>query len=95
MRVNPKGAQSAGSCPSSLSSSRSSVAFSDLCRALRAAPTFSGSISVNGLPQCGVEAQHRGTRLPPNRCREWSEAIRQNIEALGLVIRVSGLVRLV
>ena len=59
MRVNPKGAQSAGSCPSSLSSSRSSIAFSDLCRALRAAPTFSGSISVNGLPQCGVEAHMR------------------------------------
>ena len=95
MRVNPKGAQLSRFLPEQSLLSRSSIAFSDLCRALRAAPTFSGSISVNGLPQCGVEAQHRGTRLPPNRCREWSEAIRQNIEALGLVIRVSGLVRLV
>jgi hypothetical protein len=50
MRVKLTRAQPAVSCPSSLSSSRSSIGFSYLCRALRAAHTFSGSISVNRLP---------------------------------------------
>src|SRR5215212_4960255 len=79
------------SCPSSLLEPQFDRA-SDLCRALRAAPAFSWSISVNRLPQCGVDAGIAAYVC----CQIAAENGRRPfVSTLKLVIRGSGLLRLV
>jgi hypothetical protein len=63
---------------------------SDLCRALRAAPAFSWSISVNRLLQCGVDAGIAAYVC----CQIAAENGRRPfVRTLKLVIRGSGLLR--
>jgi hypothetical protein len=87
MRAKPSRAQPAVSCSSSLSQSRSSIALPDLCRALRAAPTFSGSISVNGCPMQRRGTASRHTSAAAKSLPRMVGSHSSEHRALGVVIR--------